>query len=130
MNLTLQILLGITLLLAASQVQLMGLFRLNRVADTHLLNVRFITQVIAVLALIHLGQVLLWALALSAFAPELSVFHDAFYFALVTYTTVGYGDLTLGPGSRVFGAMASFAGILGFGMSTAFLVSLFTRARL
>ncbi|MBF9058446.1 hypothetical protein HKCCSP123_04550 [Rhodobacterales bacterium HKCCSP123] len=83
---------------------------------------------LAVIVSIHLLQIALWALALWIIVPALAVFSDAFYFTLVTYTTVGYGDLTLGSGSRILGAMAAFAGILGFGMSTAFLVSVFARS--
>lgn len=49
------------------------------------------------------------------------------YYALVTYTTVGYGDVVLDPGYRIAGAMISVTGILMFGMTTAFVVGLFSR---
>ena len=52
---------------------------------------------------------------------------EAIYFALVTYTTVGYGDVVLDPGFRILGGMVSVTGILMFGMTTAFLVGLFGR---
>ncbi|MFC3118107.1 ion channel [Jhaorihella thermophila] len=45
----------------------------------------------------------------------------------MTYTTVGYGDLTLGPGLRVFGTFAGVAGVLGFGISSAFLIAVMSR---
>lgn len=47
---------------------------------------------------------------------------DAIYFALVTSTTLGYGDITLGSRWRLFGAMAAVNGLLTFGLSTAFLI--------
>ncbi len=130
MTLLAQMALGITLLVVASLVQFWGLMRLHSYAETHSHKTYRVVGLIATLATIHLGQVLLWAVVLHAFAADLADWNDAVYFSLVTYTTVGYGDVTLGPEVRIFGAMASFAGILGFGMSTAFLVSLFTRARL
>ena len=51
----------------------------------------------------------------------------ALYFSLVTFTTLGYGDIVLGEGLRIFGAFASVTGLLAFGLSTAFLVALMTR---
>lgn len=74
----------------------------------------------------HTVQVWIWALSFVAMGtlPNIS---DAIYFSLVTYTTVGYGDVTVGGGFRVFGAMAGVTGLLNFGLSTAFLVGLFER---
>ena len=54
-------------------------------------------------------------------------FETGFYFAITTYTTLGYGDLILEPGLRIFATFASMTGLLAFGISTAFLVSLITR---
>ena len=72
-------------------------------------------------------QVWIWALALlllGAFQTiELSV-----YFALASFTTLGYGDITLGEDIRVFGAFSAVTGMLTFGVSTAFLVGLIGRA--
>ena len=69
-----------------------------------------------------------WLFALSIFAmgalPDLG---EAIYFALVTYTTLGYGDVTLSAGYRIFGAFGSVTGLLVFGLSTAFLVGPFGR---
>ena len=56
--------------------------------------------------------------------PDLA---DAIYFSLVTYTTLGYGDIVVGSGFRVFAAMAAVTGLLNFGISTAFLVGLIGR---
>jgi uncharacterized membrane protein len=74
----------------------------------------------------HTIQVWIWAVSF-VFLGTLPNISDAIYFALVTYTTVGYGDVTVGGGFRVFGAMAAVTGLLNFGLSTAFLVGLFER---
>lgn len=82
----------------------------------------------AVVVLSHTLQVWIWAFALlRAEGMEiLSTRHEAVYFSLVTYTTLGYGDVTLTADHNIYGAFASVTGMLSFGLSTAFLVGLFT----
>jgi hypothetical protein len=82
--------------------------------------------VIFLLILSHTVHLYMWAIALWALGA-LPGHEEPIYFALVTYTTVGYGDVTLTPEFRIFGAMASVNGILAIGMTTAFLVGLFPR---
>ena len=79
-----------------------------------------------IVLLAHTIQVWLWAGSFM-FLGIFSNFSDAIYFSIVTYTTVGYGDVTVGGGFRVYGAMAAITGLLNFGLSTAFLVGLFER---
>jgi hypothetical protein len=85
-----------------------------------------VTVAVAVLVASHTVQVWLWAFALMALGAIQGV-SDGVYFALVTYTTVGYGDVVLDPQFRVFGAMAAVTGMLAFGLSTASLVATLTR---
>ncbi len=68
----------------------------------------------------------IWAMAflLSGALPNME---ESVYFTLVTYTTLGYGDLTLGEEFRVFGTMAAVSGLLNFGLSTAFLAAVVAR---
>lgn len=80
----------------------------------------------AVILASHTLQI--WAVAASLVGlGALSSLSDALYFSLVTYTTLGYGDLTLTEDFRIFGAMASVTGLLNFGISTAVLVAVITR---
>jgi len=53
--------------------------------------------------------------------------NPAIYFALVTFTTLGYGYIVLGEALRIFGSFASVAGLLAFGLSTAYMVAMMTR---
>lgn len=46
----------------------------------------------------------------------------ALYFSLVTFTTLGYGDITLNSDWRLLSAINAANGLLAFGLSTAFLV--------
>ena len=52
---------------------------------------------------------------------------EAICFSPVTYTTLGYGDIVVGSGFRIFAAMEAVTGLLNFGISTAFLVALYGR---
>ena len=81
--------------------------------------------VVAVVAA-HTVQIWAWAFVLYGVAA-FSDFPESFYFAIATYTTLGYGDLILGPGLRVFASFASITGLLTFGISTGLLVSLVMR---
>lgn len=74
----------------------------------------------------HTIQVWLWA-AVLLYLDAFDFLYDALYFSLVTYTTVGYGDVVLPVEFRVFGAFGGVTGILCFGISTAFLVSLINK---
>ena len=62
-----------------------------------------------------------WALAFRL----LDVFPDfehAVYFALVSFTTLGYGDVLLPVEWRILGGMAAANGLLNIGLMTAFMV--------
>ena len=61
-----------------------------------------------------------WVGALPAFEPAL-------YFSLVTFTTLGYGDVTLPEQWRMLGAFQAANGILMFGWTTAVIVAVAQR---
>ncbi|CAD0185571.1 Ion channel [Ruegeria sp. THAF57] len=75
---------------------------------------------------IHTFQVWLWAIVW-VLGETLPDWNTALYFSLVTFTTLGYGDIVLGEDLRIFGAFASVTGLLAFGLSTAFMVALMTQ---
>ncbi|WP_171121501.1 MULTISPECIES: ion channel [unclassified Ruegeria] len=75
---------------------------------------------------IHTFQVWLWAIVW-VLGETLPDWNSALYFSLVTFTTLGYGDIVLGEDLRIFGAFASVTGLLAFGLSTAFMVALMTQ---
>lgn len=50
-------------------------------------------------------------------------FREATYFSLVTFTTLGYGDVTLDDEWRILGAFQAANGILMFGWTTALIVA-------
>jgi Ion channel len=73
---------------------------------------------VAVLMLAHLIEIGIWGLTYAALgvAPQRI---DAYYFAFVNYTTLGYGDLLPVDYWRLLGPMAAMNGVLLFGWSTA-----------
>ena len=86
---------------------------------------RRIILVLMVLLASHTVQVYIWALTFWA-GGMLDGVEPSIYFALASYTTLGYGDVTLAPDYRIYGAMSSVVGLFTIGMSTAFLVSFFS----
>jgi voltage-gated potassium channel len=74
------------------------------------------------LLLLHLAEAVVWGLfflLVGAF-PDLEA---AVYFSLTSYTTVGYGDLTLPERWRLLGPIEAAVGILMLGWSTGILVA-------
>jgi hypothetical protein len=78
------------------------------------------------IVLLHLIQVGLWAVVYWL-AHEVPTLETAVYFSLVTYTTIGFGDVVLGPGWRVLAGIEGLTGVLLIGWSTAFVFAIVHR---
>ena len=78
------------------------------------------------IVLLHLIQVGLWAVVFWR-AQELPNVDTALYFSLATYTTIGFGDVVVGPGWRVLAGIEGLTGILLVGWSTAFVFAVVNR---
>ncbi|AHD00743.1 potassium channel family protein [Leisingera methylohalidivorans] len=70
----------------------------------------------------HTAQIWIWSAAF-VLVGALGDWNTSVYFSLTTYTTLGYGDVVLGPALRIFAAFGAVTGLFAFGISTAFLVS-------
>ena len=80
------------------------------------------------LIVMHLVEIAVWAL----FYWSQKCLPDAessFYFAGVTYTTLGYGDLVLPREWRMLGPIEGLTGILMCGLSTGFFFAMVNRIR-
>jgi hypothetical protein len=75
---------------------------------------------------VHTVQVWVWAVTFHL-TGALNGFEPSLYFSLVSFTTVGYGDITLGPEWRLLSGIAAANGLLSFGWSTAYMVELVRR---
>lgn len=74
-----------------------------------------------VLLSIHAFEAFLWAVMYLMLPGQagLENLHDAFYFSVVTMTTLGYGDITLNEQWQMLSGLESMIGIILFGMTTA-----------
>lgn len=72
------------------------------------------------LMLLHLAEATIWA----AFYYSRELFPDfetSLYYSLVSYTTIGFGDVLLPQRWRLLGAIEGISGVLLCGISTAFI---------
>jgi len=89
-------------------------------------RVGLLLRVFVWVVFLHLIQVVLWAFVFLR-AGELPNPETAVYFSLVTYTTIGFGDVVLGPGWRVLAGIEGLTGIVLVGWSTAFVFAIVNR---
>lgn len=69
---------------------------------------------------LHLLQTSLWAVFY--YTQNLfSDFETSLYFSMVSFTTIGYGDVLLPRRWRLLGVIEGFSGVLLCGLSTAFI---------
>ena len=75
--------------------------------------------VFTVTILLHLLETAIWA----TFYYGRSLFPNfetSLYFSITSYTTIGFGDVTLPPAWRMLGGIEGISGVLLCGLSTAF----------
>ncbi len=88
-----------------------------------------LTSTVVTLLLLHTMQICLWALAYLYLLPAtvLNTAEEAIYFSFVTFTTLGYGDITLSGEWRIMSGIEALNGILLAGWSTAMLFAVVQR---
>lgn len=79
------------------------------------------------LIFLHLIQATLWAVLYLALpdVTEIETFEKSIYFSLVTFTTLGYGEITIGSANRILAGLEAINGITLIGWSTAFMFAVF-----
>lgn len=87
-----------------------------------------VNTAIVVFAL-HTIEIIIWALAYLAMVPtsELATFEEAVYFSFVTFTTLGYGDISLTADYRLLSGIEALNGIILVGWTTAMIFSVVQR---
>lgn len=81
-----------------------------------------------VLAILTAG-IWIWALAFHALGAFVTL-EEAVYFSLVSFTTLGFGDVLLPMEWRILSGMAAANGFLTFGLMTALMVEALRHIRL
>jgi voltage-gated potassium channel Kch len=77
---------------------------------------------VLVMSMVGLLESGLWA-GFYLMVDALPTLEDAIYFSLVTFTTLGYGDITLDERWRVLAAFEAANGIIMFGWTTAIIAA-------
>ncbi len=76
--------------------------------------------------LVHTVEIWLWAV-LYLWLGEFADFERALYFSTVTFTALGYGDITLQERWQLLSGFEAINGIILFGVSTAFVYAAIRR---
>lgn len=79
------------------------------------------------LTLLHTIQALIWAAIMyqiPLIQPDFANFWDTFYFSIVTFTTLGYGDMTISSEWKLLSGIEAINGIMLIAWSTALMYSL------
>lgn len=79
-----------------------------------------------VIFFLHVAEMALWA-GVYRMTGAIASFEEALYFSIVSYTTVGYGDVVLPVRWRILGAAEAATGTLLLGWSTGLLFALISR---
>ncbi|GEM53536.1 two pore domain potassium channel family protein [Empedobacter brevis] len=80
---------------------------------------------VSLLTLLHGAQCTIWA-ATFYFNPNIDnlySFEEAIYFSLITFTTVGYGDVVIDSEWKILAGLEAINGIMMVGWSTALMFS-------
>ncbi len=84
-------------------------------------NARQVGLIVLMIFYVSLLEVLLWALAY-LWLNAIEGFEKALYFSMVTFTTLGYGEIVLSERWRLLASFEAANGILMFGWSTAIVI--------
>lgn len=103
-------------------VAIRGLKWGHRLEHSYTGRVLLISALVVGMFLVSLLEALLWAYAYLRVGAIADV-EIALYFSLVTFTTLGYGDITLGADWRMLAAFEAANGIIMFGWTTALVVA-------
>ncbi len=95
-------------------------FRSGIVGDrNYIAMMRVLVITIVGIFLVHTVEIWLWAV-LYRWLGEFESMERALYFSTVTFTTLGYGDITLQARWQLVSSFEAANGIILFGVSTAF----------
>jgi hypothetical protein len=93
----------------------------------HLSAVMIVTVLVLMAA--HVSEVLVWSLCYTV-VGAVPAGDDRVYFAFVSYTTLGYGDIIPVQRWQLLGPMTAMNGVLLFGWSTAVIFEVLRRTML
>ena len=87
--------------------------------DSYIWAIRMFAAAVLGVFVLHTLEIWAWAVLYMSLGQFESL-ERALYFSTVTFTTLGYGDITLTPRWQVLSGLEAANGIILFGVSTAF----------
>ena len=117
---------GVLLLVVTSSIHAGAMIlAIKTIAWTHAprsWHVYRVSLVVIIMSLAGFLEAISWAMTYLLMGA-IEGLEKAIYFAIVTYTTLGYGDITLDPQWQLLSAFSSINGIIMFGWSTAIVLA-------
>lgn len=81
-------------------------------------KIYWISVIVLLMFLASIVESVIWAISYLAL-DAIQSFEEALYFSIVTFTTLGFGDITLKESWRLLASLQAANGIIVFGWSTA-----------
>ena len=81
-------------------------------------KIYWVSVIVLLMFLASIIEAVLWAISYLTL-DAIQVFEEALYFSIVTYTTLGFGDIILKDSWRLLASLQAANGIIVFGWSTA-----------
>lgn len=92
----------------------------------HFQQILHIFMVVIIILLATVSESIAWA-SVYLRIGAIEALEKAIYFSLVTYTTLGYGDIILSEEYRLLGGIEAVNGVIMLGWSTAIVVAVIQR---
>ena len=106
----------------AMMLALQALKREKAHATKRLIRISRVSRIVILMFLAAFLEVLVWALTYLSLGAIQGI-EKAIYFSMVTYTTLGYGEIVFDEHWRLLASFEAANGILLFGWSTAIVLS-------
>jgi hypothetical protein len=90
--------------------------------EARLSRVFRVGSIVLIMYLVAVMEVLAWAVTY-LLSNALDGFERALYFSMVSFTTLGYGDVVLDGSRRLLASLEAVNGIIMFGWSTAIVIA-------
>ena len=129
----LNIIIAACMLVVTTAIHAGGMLLVMQMSASHkgpsikrLTRLSLISGVVILMFLASVLEVLVWAITYLAL-NAIEGFERALYFSMVTFTTLGYGDVVLAEQWRLLSSFEAANGIIMFGWTTAIVIAVVQR---